>query len=309
MSTDGSTHFSQAVFRTRLAQRDGGSLDVPRFRAHLVKRIPLDVGLGGAASNAATALWGANELCGRPASQEELTEWSREIGSDVACFLVGSEGAALCSGRAIFHKPQEVRAVGPLAHSSSASAPEPELGSAAESDEESDAGGGGSDGLYIVTPTKGATPLLSTPRLFRILADSSYSTLSARSPDELVLAARDGAGADQSTDRGSSGSGAGDPADAYVNDLEAPALECSASLRVIRQELLELEGFRAARLLGAGPSLAAFGQLRSGDSAEALARRLARQCATAKSAEGPLDIQVRRVQFARRVGVQWYDGE
>ena len=167
----------------------------------------------------------------------------------------------------------------------------------------------GSDGLYIVTPTGGATPLLSTPRLFRILADSAYRTLSARSPEELVLAAREGAGADQSTDGGSPGAGAGGSADAYVNDLEAPALECSASLRVIRQQLLEHEGFRAARLLGAGPSLAAFGQLGSGDSAEALAQRLARQCAAAESAEGPLDIQVRSVKFARRVGEQWYDGE
>ena len=50
-----------ALYRTRLAQRDGGSLAVPRFRAHLAKTLPIDAGLGGAASNAAAALVGANE--------------------------------------------------------------------------------------------------------------------------------------------------------------------------------------------------------------------------------------------------------
>ena len=49
-----------ALYRTRLAQRDGGSLAVPRFRAHLAKTLPIDAGLGGAASNAAAALVGAN---------------------------------------------------------------------------------------------------------------------------------------------------------------------------------------------------------------------------------------------------------
>ena len=50
-----------ALYRTQLAQRDGGSLAVPRFRAHLAKTLPIDAGLGGAASNAAAALVGANE--------------------------------------------------------------------------------------------------------------------------------------------------------------------------------------------------------------------------------------------------------
>ena len=75
-----------ALLRSKLAERDGGSLDVPRLRAHLVKRLPAGSGLGGASSNAATALWGANELIGRRASQAELVEWSRELGADVACW-------------------------------------------------------------------------------------------------------------------------------------------------------------------------------------------------------------------------------
>ncbi len=54
-------------------------------------------GLGGGSANAATTLWAANELAGRPATNEQLLEWSGEIGSDVSIFF--SNGAAYCTGR------------------------------------------------------------------------------------------------------------------------------------------------------------------------------------------------------------------
>lgn len=68
-----------------------------RFRVDLRKRVPHGAGLGGGSGNAATTLWAANELCGRPASCEELLEWSGEIGSDISVFF--SHGAAYCTGR------------------------------------------------------------------------------------------------------------------------------------------------------------------------------------------------------------------
>ncbi|KAL4434604.1 hypothetical protein ABPG77_002727 [Micractinium sp. CCAP 211/92] len=68
-----------------------------RFRVSLHKRVPHGAGLGGGSANAATALWAANELTGRPASNEELLEWSGEIGSDISVFFSG--GAAYCTGR------------------------------------------------------------------------------------------------------------------------------------------------------------------------------------------------------------------
>ena len=68
-----------------------------RFRVDLRKRVPHGAGLGGGSGNAATTLWAANELCGRPASAEELLEWSGEIGSDISVFF--SRGAAYCTGR------------------------------------------------------------------------------------------------------------------------------------------------------------------------------------------------------------------
>ena len=59
--------------------------------------MPTGAGLGGGSGNAATALWAANELTGRPASNAQLLEWSADVGSDVPVFF--SRGAAYCTGR------------------------------------------------------------------------------------------------------------------------------------------------------------------------------------------------------------------
>eukprot|EP00581_Thalassiosira_minuscula_P001209 CAMPEP_0183740494 /NCGR_PEP_ID=MMETSP0737-20130205/59766_1 /TAXON_ID=385413 /ORGANISM="Thalassiosira miniscula, Strain CCMP1093" /LENGTH=290 /DNA_ID=CAMNT_0025975571 /DNA_START=62 /DNA_END=931 /DNA_ORIENTATION=+ len=67
------------------------------FKADLVKRVPAQAGLGGGSANAATAMWGANELMGNPATLDELIEWSGELGSDITFFL--SRGTAYCTGR------------------------------------------------------------------------------------------------------------------------------------------------------------------------------------------------------------------
>jgi len=68
-----------------------------KFSVDLFKRVPHGAGMGGGSGNAATTLWAANELCGRPASTPALLEWSGEIGSDVSVFF--SSGAAYCTGR------------------------------------------------------------------------------------------------------------------------------------------------------------------------------------------------------------------
>eukprot|EP00983_Pelagomonas_calceolata_P013422 429476-Pelagomonas_calceolata.AAC.4 len=44
-------------------------------------------GLGGGSGNAATTLWAANELLGRPATTKQLLEWSGDIGSDISVFF------------------------------------------------------------------------------------------------------------------------------------------------------------------------------------------------------------------------------
>nr|GLL43285.1 4-diphosphocytidyl-2-C-methyl-D-erythritol kinase, chloroplastic/chromoplastic [Ipomoea trifida] len=67
------------------------------FWIHLDKKVPTGAGLGGGSSNAATALWAANQFSDGLATEEDLQEWSSEIGSDVPFFF--SHGAAYCTGR------------------------------------------------------------------------------------------------------------------------------------------------------------------------------------------------------------------
>lgn len=64
---------------------------------HLVKNIPVEAGLGGGSGDAATTLWGLNELYGRPVDLFKLIEWGATLGSDVAFFF--SSGSAYCTGR------------------------------------------------------------------------------------------------------------------------------------------------------------------------------------------------------------------
>ncbi|KAI3450083.1 hypothetical protein Pfo_006748, partial [Paulownia fortunei] len=67
------------------------------FWVHLDKKVPTGAGLGGGSSNAATALWAANQISGSVATEKDLQEWSSEIGSDIPFFF--SHGAAYCTGR------------------------------------------------------------------------------------------------------------------------------------------------------------------------------------------------------------------
>lgn len=63
----------------------------------LTKNIPVEAGLGGGSSNAATTLWALNQLFGMPFNDNQLKILGAEIGSDVSFFL--SKGTAYCTGR------------------------------------------------------------------------------------------------------------------------------------------------------------------------------------------------------------------
>jgi len=67
------------------------------FRFTLEKNIPMESGLGGGSSNAATTLWGLNQLMGTDIEIAQLRDWGAELGSDVPFFL--SRGRAFCEGK------------------------------------------------------------------------------------------------------------------------------------------------------------------------------------------------------------------
>ncbi|GJQ12096.1 hypothetical protein GpartN1_g3887.t1 [Galdieria partita] len=67
------------------------------FHVRVEKKIPVKAGLGGGSSNAATALWAANQLTGKRFSTEYLKKWGADLGSDVPFFFSG--GTAFCTGR------------------------------------------------------------------------------------------------------------------------------------------------------------------------------------------------------------------
>jgi 4-diphosphocytidyl-2-C-methyl-D-erythritol kinase len=82
------------------------------FHVKLEKRVPMEAGLGGGSSNAATAIWGLNELFGKIVSEETLSEWSAEIGSDIPFFF--STGTAVCKGRGELVVSTRMSHTGPL---------------------------------------------------------------------------------------------------------------------------------------------------------------------------------------------------
>lgn len=73
----------------------------------LEKNIPLQAGLGGGSSNAATTLYALNELFNAPLSLEECKELALILGSDVPFFL--SSGSAFVQGRGEIIKPVNLK--------------------------------------------------------------------------------------------------------------------------------------------------------------------------------------------------------
>ncbi len=74
-------------------KRSGRSFGVT---IQLEKRIPMQAGLGGGSSNAATTLWALNQLLGGLYPTHVLQEWSFELGADLPFFF--SKGGAYCTG-------------------------------------------------------------------------------------------------------------------------------------------------------------------------------------------------------------------
>ena len=77
------TDSSNLVLRAIQLMRDKTGVH-QYFQTNLIKACPAQAGLGGGSANAATAMWGANELMGRPATLEQVR---RECSSVRGCSL------------------------------------------------------------------------------------------------------------------------------------------------------------------------------------------------------------------------------
>lgn len=78
------------LFREKTGVRGG-------VTCHLTKKIPMEAGLGGGSSNAATMLYGLNALFSLSIPDEVLANWSSSLGTDAPFFF--SEGRAVGKGR------------------------------------------------------------------------------------------------------------------------------------------------------------------------------------------------------------------
>lgn len=92
LPTDGSNLILRAA---ALFRKKTGCLQ--HFHFFIDKKIPIEAGLGGGSSNAATTLWGLNQLTGAQVDEPTLAAWGSELGSDVPFFF--SHGSAYCEGR------------------------------------------------------------------------------------------------------------------------------------------------------------------------------------------------------------------
>jgi 4-diphosphocytidyl-2-C-methyl-D-erythritol kinase len=63
------------VLRALQLMRTKTSITEQYFSANLIKQVPAQAGLGGGSANAATAMWAANELMGRPATLEQVSRF------------------------------------------------------------------------------------------------------------------------------------------------------------------------------------------------------------------------------------------
>jgi 4-diphosphocytidyl-2-C-methyl-D-erythritol kinase len=91
-------HRALELLRQECGVTEGASI-------HLTKRIPAEAGLGGASSDAATALIAGKRFWKLGLSVAQLAQFAAKLGSDVPFFLHG--GWAICRGRGEIIEPLE----------------------------------------------------------------------------------------------------------------------------------------------------------------------------------------------------------
>ena len=90
----------------RLVWRASGRAGAPRgLTVHIVKRIPMQAGLGGGSSDAAAALQALNRLWRAKLSAGDLATLAATLGSDVPFFLLGGTALGVGRGELVYPLP------------------------------------------------------------------------------------------------------------------------------------------------------------------------------------------------------------
>jgi len=99
------------VFRAAEALSEHAGVELP-FRLVMHKRIPAGSGLGGGSSDAAMTLLALNEMYGLQLGRDQLRRLAALVGSDVAMFVVSSDGCCAIRGRGEIAEPVKFRPQG-----------------------------------------------------------------------------------------------------------------------------------------------------------------------------------------------------
>lgn len=86
----------------RLWQASGRRGSLSGMRIHITKRIPMEAGLGGGSSDAASALVALREVWRARISDDELAAIGRTLGADVPFFLSGGTALGVARGDLLF---------------------------------------------------------------------------------------------------------------------------------------------------------------------------------------------------------------
>lgn len=88
---------SNLILKAAAAFRQATGL-AQHWTIQLEKHIPMEAGLAGGSSNAATTLRALNDVSGQPLQEQQLHELAAGLGSDINFFVADCE-AAVCTGR------------------------------------------------------------------------------------------------------------------------------------------------------------------------------------------------------------------
>ncbi len=264
------------LFRNKMKDKMKNKSQANFFvKIHLQKRIPLQSGLGGGSSNAATTLYGLNSLLENPLTQKELLELAEQLGSDVPFFF--SSGSAYCEGRGEKFKDVNI-------------------------------GEDYKSPFYLAFPDFG----LSTPAVFRAFEletenksefEKQTKEISANEAEQALLSWKENEEINLKTKENEKTKTTIKnkikktlETEIIFNDLEEAAFKIQPKLKTFKKHLLEL-GFSKVSMTGSGSAFLCFGEPK--DKAQLQDKRL-------KISDSDISFRLVEIEMLQRNSASWY---